>query len=83
MGGQSERANQQVGQYLRIYGNDEKNDWSELLPMAQYTHNTWKNESIQATPFELLIGHMPIIQIEEKDLAVPEIARRKEWLERG
>jgi hypothetical protein len=81
--GQSERANQQVEQYLRIYGNNETNDWSELLPMAQYMHNTWKNESTQATPFKLLIGHTPMIQIEEKDLAVPEITRRKEWLERG
>jgi hypothetical protein len=72
-----------VEQYLRIYSNDEKNDWPELLPMAQYTHNAWKNESTQATPFELLIGHTPTIQIEEKDLAVPEVARRKEGLERG
>jgi transposase InsO family protein len=83
MDGQSERANQQVEQYLRIYSNDEKNDWAELLPMAQYTHNAWKNESIQATPFEVLIGNTPTIQVEEKDLAVPEIARRKDWLERG
>jgi transposase InsO family protein len=83
MDGQSERANQRVEQYLRIYGNDEKNDWAELLPMAQYMHNAGKNESTQATPFELLIGHTPTIQVEEKDLAVPEIARRKEWLERG
>jgi hypothetical protein len=81
--GQSERANQRVEQYLRIYSNDEKSDWAELLLMAQYTHNAWKNESIQATPFKVLIGSMPTIQIEEKDLAVPEIARRKEWLERG
>jgi hypothetical protein len=81
--GQSERANQRVKQYLRIYGNSEQNDWVDLPPMAQYTHNAWKNESTQASPFDLLIGHTPTIQVEEKDLAVPEIARRKEWLERG
>jgi hypothetical protein len=67
-----------VEQYLRIYGNDEKNDWLELLPMAQYTHNAWRNESTQTTPFELLIGYTLTIQIEEKDLAVPEITRRKD-----
>jgi transposase InsO family protein len=39
MDGQSKRANQRVEQYLRIYSNDEKNDWVSLLPMAQYTHN--------------------------------------------
>jgi hypothetical protein len=81
--GQSERANQRVEQYLRIYGNNEKNDWVSLLPMAQYTHNATRNESIQATPFEVLIGSTPTIQIAERDLAIPELARRKEWLERG
>jgi hypothetical protein len=81
--GQSERANQRVEQYLRIYGNSEQNDWVDLLPMAQYTHNAWKNESTQATPFDLLIGHTSMIQVEERDLAVPEVARRKEWLKRG
>jgi hypothetical protein len=81
--GQSERANQRVEQYLRIYRNSEQSDWVDLLLMAQYTHNAWKNESTQATPFDLLIGHTPTIQVEERDLAVPEIARRKEWLERG
>jgi hypothetical protein len=81
--GQSEWANQRIEQYLRIYGNAEQNDWVDLLPMAQYTHNAWRNKSTQATPFNLLIGHTPTIQVKEKDLAVPEIARRKEWLERG
>jgi hypothetical protein len=80
---QSKRANQRVEQYLRIYGNNEKNDWASLLPMAQYTHNATQNESIQATPFKVLIGNTPTIQVTEKDLAVPEIARRKEWLGRG
>jgi hypothetical protein len=37
--GQSERANAQVEQYLRIYGNAEQDDWVNLLPMAQYMHN--------------------------------------------
>jgi hypothetical protein len=81
--GQSERANQRVEQYLRIYSNDDKNDWAQLLPMAQYTHNIMKNKSTQGTPFKLLLGYTPTVQIEALDLAVPEVERRKEWLERG
>ena len=34
MDGQSERVNQRVEQYLRIYGNDEQNDWADLLALA-------------------------------------------------
>jgi hypothetical protein len=81
--GQSERANQRVEQYLQIYGNDEQNDWAELLPLAQYTHNATRNESTNATPFELLIGRTPTYQIKEQETSVPEITRRKSWLERG
>jgi hypothetical protein len=81
--GQSERANQRVEQYLRIYGNDEQNNWAELLPLAQYTHNATRNESTNAAPFELLIGRTPTYQIQEQETPVPEITRRKSWLERG
>jgi hypothetical protein len=52
--GQSERANQRVEQYLRIYGNAEQNDWAQLLPLAQFVHNTWTNETTGRTPYELL-----------------------------
>jgi hypothetical protein len=79
--GQSEQANQRIEQYLRIYGNDEKNDWVDLLPLAQFTHNVWKNESTGISPFELLIGYTLTIQEQKQDTHIPEVARRKEWLE--
>ena len=79
--GQSERANQQVEQYLHVYGNSEQNDWVSLLPLAQFMHNTWVNESTGQTPFDLLIGHTPTIPAETLNIMIPEIARRKEWLE--
>ena len=81
--GQSERANQRIEQYLRIYGNKEKNDWVDLLPLAQFVHNSWRNESIGATPFDLLIGHTPTVQVLSSETSIPELMRRKEWLERG
>ena len=79
--GQSEQANQRVEQYLHIYGNSEQNDWVSLLPLAQYTHNTWVNESTGQTPFDLLIRHTPTIRAETLNITIPEVARRKEWLE--
>ena len=57
--GQSERTNQWVEQYLRIFGNFHRNDWSHWLPLAQYTHNSWPNATTKKTPFELIMGHTP------------------------
>jgi hypothetical protein len=81
--GQSERANARLEQYLRIYGNAEQDDWAELLPMAQYVHNSWINTSTGYTPFDLLIGHMPTMNVSTDVTNVPEVARRKEWLEQA
>ena len=38
---------------------------------------------MKQTPFDLLIGHTPTMIIEEKDITLPEVTRRKEWLERN
>ena len=81
--GQSEQANQRVKQYLRIYGNKEKNDWVNLLLLAQFVHNSWRNKSTGATPFDLLIRHTPTIQVQSNKMSIPELTRWKEWLERG
>jgi hypothetical protein len=43
--GQSERTNQWLEQYLRIFGNYSQSDWANWLPLAQYVHNSWTNET--------------------------------------
>ena len=57
--GQSERTNQWVEQYLRIYRNHNANNWDQWLPIAQFVHNSWMNETTRETPFTLLIGITP------------------------
>jgi hypothetical protein len=59
MDGQSERMNQWLEQYLRIYGNFQQNNWALLLPLAQFVHNAWPSEVTKMTPFDLLMGHTP------------------------
>jgi hypothetical protein len=71
--GQSERANARLEQYLRIYRNAEQNDWVALLPMAQYVHNSWINTSMGYTPFDLLIGHTPTMNVSTDVTNVPEV----------
>ena len=78
--GQSERANQRVEQYLRIYTNDHQNSWSSILPMAQFVYNTWPNATTGYTPLELLIGHTPLVNMAKILDQLPHITQRTEML---
>jgi hypothetical protein len=59
--GPSERTNQWLEQYLQVYCNFQQDNWSTLLPMAQYVHNSWNSHTTGFTPFELLLGYTPEI----------------------
>ncbi len=37
--GQTERVNQEIEKYLRIFINYRQTDWSDWLPLAEFTHN--------------------------------------------
>src|SRR6266550_2010248 len=37
--GQTERVNQELEEYLRMYVNEKQNDWVDWLPIAQFCHN--------------------------------------------
>jgi hypothetical protein len=54
--GQSERTNQRLEQYLRIFIDYHQNDWDKWLPLAQYTLNTWPHAITKKTPFDLIMG---------------------------
>ena len=47
---QSERMNQWIETYLRSFVNGRQNNWSALLPIAEFAHNTWKHEHTRHTP---------------------------------
>jgi hypothetical protein len=69
-----------VEQYVHIYGNSQQDDWVDLLPLAQFVHNSWPNASMKQTPFELLYGANPIIHLFGKSTNIPALNRRQEWL---
>ena len=80
--GLAERTNQWVEQYLRIFGNELQNDWSEHLPMAQFVHNLWPHEVTKQSPFELLIGVNPRAISAKTTQKVPALDERREHLEK-
>ena len=49
--------------------------------MAQFVHNTWPNVTTGQTPYELLYGFMPKMHVTDQASGIPEIEKRKEWLE--
>jgi hypothetical protein len=49
--------------------------------MAQFVHNSWKNETTKRTPFNLLMGHTPDVRKHNHPITTPEVGQCVEWLE--
>jgi RNase H-like domain found in reverse transcriptase/Integrase zinc binding domain/Chromo (CHRromatin Organisation MOdifier) domain len=78
--GQSERTNQSLEQYLRIYTNYNQDNWADWLPTAQYMHNSWPNITTGKTPYELLMGHTPSLPNQPVTTTVPSLEDRQTTL---
>src|SRR5712672_724149 len=75
--GQSERTNQSLEQYLRLYCGTHQKDWAAWLPLAQYTWNSWPNASTKKSPYELILGYTPLAHQPSRDTtAVPDLNAR-------
>src|SRR5580692_10403107 len=57
--GLSERNNQWVEQYLRMYTTARQDDWDKWLPIASFVHNRWPNATTKMSPHEVLLGYAP------------------------
>ena len=67
--GQTERMNQMLKQYLRIYCNYQQDNWSELLLLAEFLYNNAPNATTGVSPFFTNKGYHSNISIHpERDL---------------
>ncbi|KAJ1582484.1 hypothetical protein NDA11_004644 [Ustilago hordei] len=57
--GQTERVNQVIEQYLRMYCNYEQDDWANLLDTAAFVYNNTVHNSIGVSPFFACYGWNP------------------------
>jgi len=57
--GQTERVNQTLEQYLRIYCDFHQDDWYQLLPLAEFVYNNAENSSTGMSPFFANYGYHP------------------------
>lgn len=57
--GQTERMNQELEQYLRVFCDLHQDDWVDLLPLAEFSHNINKSSATGHSPFEMISGSNP------------------------
>ena len=81
--GQSERTNQRLEQYLRIFIDYHQQTWASLLPLAQYTLNSWPNATTKKAPFELILGHIPKIHQSVRPFKLPSVEVRLQQLKQA
>jgi hypothetical protein len=60
-----------VEQYLRGWTNARQDNWSMLLPLAEFAHNSWKHAKTQKTPHQMLFGMNPDLPITKEHSKVP------------
>jgi len=57
--GQTERVNQELEQYLRLYCNYRQNNWAEWLSIAEFSYNNRIHSSTGRSPFLVNLGGHP------------------------
>jgi len=58
--GQTERLNQMIEAYLRVFVSKEQDDWVRLLPMAEFTYNNSITTGNGMSPFYANYGFHPV-----------------------
>jgi hypothetical protein len=76
--GQTERLNQNLEQYLRIYANHEQSNWKNNLCLAELAYNATPHDAIDTSPFEAAYGYVPPV-IPELELIPDKLPSIQEW----
>jgi len=75
--GQTERVNQVLEQYLRVFTSYNQDDWSALLAQASFAYNNSIHSAIKSTPFYANFGYHPRWIDELKPTSASEVPEAK------
>ena len=82
--GTTERFNQEIEAYLAIYCSGNPENWSNMLPTLEFTHNNRRHADRTLTSFELMFGTPPLaIPTSFSHTKFPDTKERLEGLARG
>ena len=80
----SERVNQEIETYLRIFCGNSPSDWSEHIPLAEFVHNIRPHSVTNKSPFFLILGYEPqALPDLVKSSSLPAVEERLRTLERA
>lgn len=57
--GQTERVNQELEQYLRLFVDHRQSDWKDWLPLAEFAYNNREHSATKMSPFYANTGRHP------------------------
>jgi hypothetical protein len=77
--GTTERVNQEIEAYLSIYCSTHPEEWLYSLATLEFTHNDRRHADRLKTPFELILGDMPIaVPLSFENTKFPTIEEKNE-----
>ena len=72
--GQTERMNQEIEAYLRVFVSHRQDDWADWLPLAEFAYNNKVHVATHRTLFELNAGQHPRLGVEPTRTSTVEAA---------
>jgi hypothetical protein len=80
--GQTERVNQSLEQYLRMFCNYSQDNWVELLPLAEFAYNNSVTSAIGMSPFYANYGYNPqTTWLKQREAKNPAASTYSHWLQ--
>ena len=77
--GETERVNQELEQYLRVFCNAQQDNWVDLIPYMEFAHNARAHEATGRSPFEIWYGFQP--EFAEPVIVTSKVQSAQERLE--
>src|SRR5258708_762656 len=72
--GQTERVNQEIEAYLRVFVSHRQDNWADWLPLAEFAYNNKVHVATCRTPFKLDVGQHPRLGVEPTRTSTVEAA---------